>query len=50
MQWAEAYAAAKANGRFILGGLSGGGSVGAAGGWVLGGGHGAFAPIYGLGA
>ena len=49
VQWAEAYAAANASGRFMLGGVSPGGSVGAAGGWILGGGHGALAPKYGLG-
>ncbi|KAK2460204.1 hypothetical protein APHAL10511_007795 [Amanita phalloides] len=49
VQWAEAYAAAKANGRLIVGGISPGGSVGAAGGWILGGGHSALSPKYGLG-
>ncbi|KAF8343329.1 FAD-binding domain-containing protein [Amanita rubescens] len=49
VQWSEAYAAANASGRFILGGISGGGSVGAAGGWILGGGHSAFSAKYGLG-
>lgn len=49
VQWQEAYAAADANGRFIVGGLSAGGSVGAAGGWALGGGHSAFSPQHGLG-
>ncbi|KAF8624469.1 hypothetical protein AX15_005859 [Amanita polypyramis BW_CC] len=49
VQWHEAYAAVNASGRFMIGGLSGGGSVGAAGGWVLGGGHSAFSPKYGLG-
>ncbi|KAF9467718.1 hypothetical protein BDZ94DRAFT_980876 [Collybia nuda] len=49
VQWYEAYDAAEANGRFILGGLSAGASVGAAGGWVLGGGHSAFSARHGLG-
>ncbi|KAK7470124.1 hypothetical protein VKT23_001565 [Stygiomarasmius scandens] len=49
VQWFEAYDAAQANGRMIVGGLSAGGSVGAAGGWISGGGHSAFAPQYGLG-
>lgn len=49
VQWHEAYAAAEANGRFVVGGISAGGSVGAAGGWILGGGHSAFAPQHGLG-
>ncbi|KAL0058501.1 hypothetical protein AAF712_014818 [Marasmius tenuissimus] len=44
---AEAYAAAQQNNRLIVGGLDN--SVGVAGGWVGGGGHGAFAPRYGLG-
>ncbi|KAI0360106.1 FAD-binding domain-containing protein [Trametes cingulata] len=49
VQWHEAYAAANASGRVIVGGVSEGGSVGAAGGWLLGGGHSALAPSYGLG-
>ncbi|KDQ63536.1 hypothetical protein JAAARDRAFT_169472 [Jaapia argillacea MUCL 33604] len=49
VQWHEAYSAAEANGRLIIGGVSIGGSVGAAGGWVLGGGHSALSPAYGLG-
>ena len=49
VQWAEAYAAAKQHKRVIVGGFSSRGSVGAAGGWVAGGGHSAMAPNYGLG-
>ncbi|KIL59081.1 hypothetical protein M378DRAFT_15105 [Amanita muscaria Koide BX008] len=49
VQWNEAYSAANDNGRFILGGISPGGSLGASGGWILGGGHSAFSPKYGLG-
>ncbi|KAH7921689.1 FAD-binding domain-containing protein [Leucogyrophana mollusca] len=49
VQWHEAYAAANAQGRIMVGGASAGGSVGAAGGWVLGGGHSALSPTYGLG-
>jgi hypothetical protein len=49
VQWFEAYEAAKRHNRVIVGGLSAGGSVGAAGGWFQGGGHGALAPNYGLG-
>jgi hypothetical protein len=49
VQWHEAYDAAQAQGRALVGGMSVGGSVGAAGGWVLGGGHSALAPSYGLG-
>jgi FAD/FMN-containing dehydrogenase len=49
VQWHEAYDAVQAQGRVLVGGISPGGSVGAAGGWLLGGGHGALAPHYGLG-
>ncbi|ESK88031.1 fad binding domain-containing protein [Moniliophthora roreri MCA 2997] len=49
VQWHEAYDAAEQNGRVVVGGISAGGSVGAAGGWALGGGHSALAPSYGLG-
>ncbi|KAH7906448.1 hypothetical protein BJ138DRAFT_630614 [Hygrophoropsis aurantiaca] len=47
--WKDAYSAAAANGRLMIGGISGGGDVGAAGGWLQGGGHSAFAPLHGLG-
>ena len=49
VQWQEAYAAANDAGRMVIGGISAGGSVGAAGGWILGGGHSALSPTYGLG-
>lgn len=49
MQWHEAYDAADAAGRVLVGGVSAGGSVGAAGGWMQGGGHSALSPTYGLG-
>ncbi|KAF5349334.1 hypothetical protein D9758_011757 [Tetrapyrgos nigripes] len=49
VQWFEAYDAAEANGRIIVGGITNGGSVGSAGGWLLGGGHSAFSPQHGLG-
>ncbi len=49
VQWHEAYAAASAVNRTLVGGASAGGSVGAAGGWLLGGGHSALSPSYGLG-
>ncbi|KAG7095768.1 hypothetical protein E1B28_006473 [Marasmius oreades] len=49
VQWHEAYDAAEQNGRFVVGGISAGGSVGAAGGWIQGGGHSAWSPSYGLG-
>lgn len=49
VQWHEAYDAIHAQGRDLVGGASAGGSVGATGGWVLGGGHSALAPAHGLG-
>ncbi|KAM5530100.1 hypothetical protein V8D89_016241 [Ganoderma adspersum] len=49
VQWQEAYATADNARRMVVGGISPGGSVGAAGGWILGGGHSALSPTYGLG-
>ncbi|KAJ3570977.1 hypothetical protein NP233_g4058 [Leucocoprinus birnbaumii] len=49
VQWSEAYEAAREQQRFIVGGLSSDMSNGAAGGWIMGGGHSAFSPTYGLG-
>ena len=49
IQWHEAYDPIEAYGRLVVGGHSIGGSVGAAGGWVLGGGHSALSPTFGLG-
>ena len=49
VQWFEAYDAAKTHNRVLVGGFSPRGSVGAAGGWLQGGGHSAMAPNYGLG-
>ncbi|KAG2021372.1 FAD binding domain-containing protein [Coprinopsis cinerea AmutBmut pab1-1] len=49
VQWNEAYKAAHEAGRTLVGGITAGGSVGAAGGWVMGGGHSALSPTYGLG-
>ena len=49
MQWYEAYDAAKNVERIVVGGVSEGGSVGAAGGWIQGGGHSALSSNYGLG-
>jgi hypothetical protein len=45
VQWHEAYDFAQNNGRFVVGGISGG----AAGGWSMSGGHSAFSPKFGLG-
>lgn len=50
VQWIEAYRAVHEAGRAIVGGASAGGTVGAASGWVLGGGHSALSPAHGLGA
>ncbi|KAH7921107.1 FAD-binding domain-containing protein [Leucogyrophana mollusca] len=47
--WNDAYNAVAAQGRMLIGGISAGGSVGAAGGWLQGGGHSAFSPLHGLG-
>ena len=49
VQWHEAFDAVQGNNRTVVGGISAGGSVGAAGGWLLGGGHSAISPSYGLG-
>ena len=49
VQWHEAYDAVNQYGRMMVGGASLGGSVGAAGGWLQGGGHSALSPTYGLG-
>jgi hypothetical protein len=49
VQWGAAYEAARANNRFVIGGLSLEGSVGAAGGWILGGGHSVLSARHGLG-
>ncbi|KAF9528446.1 FAD binding domain-containing protein [Crepidotus variabilis] len=47
--WAEAYEFVNEQGRVLVGGIAVGGSVGAAGGWVMGGGHSVLSPKYGLG-
>ncbi|KAI6020452.1 hypothetical protein BKA83DRAFT_4302284 [Pisolithus microcarpus] len=49
VQWYEAYDTANQNGRMMVGGASYGGSLGAGGGWLQGGGHSALSPTYGLG-
>ncbi|KIJ13654.1 hypothetical protein PAXINDRAFT_13610 [Paxillus involutus ATCC 200175] len=48
VQWHEAHDAVNQYGRMMVGGASVGGSVGAAGGWLAGGGHSALSPTYGL--
>ena len=49
VQWHEAYDFAQKQGQSIVGGLDGNGSIGAVGGWVMGGGHGILSPKLGLG-
>lgn len=49
VQWQEAYDAVFAKGRNIVGGIAPGASVGAAGGWLQGGGHSILSPQHGLG-
>ena len=49
MQWFAAYQAARNRGVVLVRGLSARGSIGAAGGWLLGGGHSALGPNCGLG-
>ena len=49
VQWYEAYHAVYAQGCDIVGGLATTGFVGAAGGWIGGGGHSILSPKYGLG-
>ena len=46
VQWREAFKFIEQYGRFVVGGSP---TVGAAGGWVMGGGHGPMSPSYGLG-
>ena len=47
--WDQAATVASAGDRLVVSGISGNGTVGAAGGWQLGGGHSCLAPSYGLG-
>lgn len=49
VQWSEAYDLVAASPDFVVGGLSVNGTVGAAGGWLTGGGHSLVSPSYGLG-
>lgn len=49
VQWADAYAFAAENNVVIAGGIAAEGSVGAGGGWPLGGGHNILSPSLGLG-
>jgi hypothetical protein len=47
VQWSEAFDFVEKHGQFVVGGATA--SVGAAGGWVMGGGHSALSPTFGLG-
>ena len=47
VQWSEAFDFIEKHGRLVVGGAVA--SVGAAGGWVMGGGHSALSPTFGLG-
>ena len=49
VQWGEIYVLADQHNRSIAGGYSMDGTVGAAGGWPVGGGHSILSPFYGLG-
>jgi hypothetical protein len=49
VQWADAYDFATENNVVIAGGIAAEGSVGAGGGWPLGGGHNILSPSLGLG-
>jgi len=49
VQWIESYEAVRQRNRVIVGGICPQGSIGAAGGWLSGGGHSPVAPNYGLG-
>lgn len=49
VQWSEIYEQADQHNRSIAGGFSLDGTVGAAGGWPVGGGHSILSPFYGLG-
>lgn len=49
VEWAAVYAAANDRNLTVPGGFSPNGTVGAAAGWLLGGGHSVLSPFYGLG-
>ncbi|KAI0806129.1 hypothetical protein BC629DRAFT_1144164 [Irpex lacteus] len=49
VQWGEIYDLADQHDRLIIGGFSVGGTVGAGGGWPVGGGQSIMSPFYGLG-
>ncbi|GJE99667.1 FAD-binding domain-containing protein [Phanerochaete sordida] len=49
VQWQEVYDFVFARGRDVVGGVSPGGTVGAIGGWLQGGGHSILSPLHGLG-
>lgn len=49
VQWGDLYREVDAQNRSIAGGFSDRGTVGAGGGWPLGGGHSVLSPLFGLG-
>ncbi|KAJ2912448.1 hypothetical protein MD484_g7967, partial [Candolleomyces efflorescens] len=49
VQWTEAHRAANDRNRLFVGGVSAAGTVGAAGGWILGGGHSPMGATFGFG-
>ena len=49
IQWHEVYMKLDDANQMMVGGVTNGGSVGAAGGWIQGGGHSNLSPSYGLG-
>ena len=49
VNWGDLYNIVDTQGKVVVGGIGAGGTVGAAGGWPMGGGHGILSPFYGLG-
>lgn len=49
VEWAQLYLLADQHNRSVAGGFSVNGTVGAGGGWPLGGGHSILSPFFGLG-
>lgn len=49
INWGDLYNIVDTQGRVVVGGIGAGGTVGAAGGWPMGGGHSILSPFYGLG-
>lgn len=49
VNWGDLYNIVDTQGKVVVGGIGAGGTVGAAGGWPMGGGHGILSPFFGLG-